>query len=140
MKLLIVDDHVLFREGLAAILRSEPDLEIVGLAGSVEEAIEMDLQTQPDVVLMDFELRDGSGLDATRAILTRRPECKVIFLSIFESDDKFIAAVRAGANGYLLKNMRPTKLIVALRRVMQGESVLSRKVTLRVMQDLARTK
>jgi DNA-binding NarL/FixJ family response regulator len=140
MKIVIVDDHVLFREGLAAIIRSESDLKIVGQAGSVAEAIETVKALKPDMVLMDFGLPDGTGADATRAILHEHPECKVVFLTMSEEDDDLIAAIRSGAKGYLLKNMHPSKLVSSLRSVQQGESAVSRSMTLRLMEELARTK
>jgi two-component system NarL family response regulator len=140
MKIIIVDDHVLFREGLAAIIRSETDIEIMGQAGSVQEAIELVKILKPDLVLMDFGLPDGTGADATRAILKEYPQCKIVFLTMSEEDEHLFAAIRSGAKGYLLKNMRPSKLISTLRSVQQGESALSRSMTLRLMEELARTK
>ena len=80
MKIIIVDDHVLFREGLAAIIRAESDIEITGQAGNVQEAVELVKALRPDMVLMDFGLPDGTGAEATRAILQEHPGCKVIFL------------------------------------------------------------
>jgi DNA-binding NarL/FixJ family response regulator len=140
MKIVIVDDHVLFREGLAAIIRSESDIEIVGQAGNVREAIEMIEVLKPDMVLMDFGLPDGTGADATRTILQEHPDCKVVFLTMSEHDEDLFAAIRSGAKGYLLKNMRPAKLVSSLKAVQQGESALSRSMTLRLMEELARTK
>ena len=113
MKIMIVDDHVLFREGTAAIIRSEPDIEIVGLAGSVREAFEMARQVRPDIVLMDFGLPDGNGVDATRLILSEHPECKIVYLTVYEEDENLFAGIRSGAKGYLLKNIRPSKLVAA---------------------------
>jgi len=140
MKIILVDDHVLFREGLAAIIRSEPDIEIAGLAGSVHEAIELARRVKPDVILMDHGMPDGTGVDATRVIMKDQPQCKIVFLTVSEQDVDLIAAVRSGAKGYLLKNMRPAKLIQALRAVQNGESALSRSMTLRVMEELSHTK
>ena len=140
MKIIIVDDHILFREGLAAIIRSETDIEIIGQAGSVQEASELVRTSKPDLILMDFGLPDGTGADATRAILKEYPQCKIIFLTMSEEDEHLFAAIRSGAKGYLLKNMRPSKLISTLRSVQQGESALSRSMTLRLMEELARTK
>ena len=140
MKLIVVDDHILFREGLAAIIRSEPDFEIVGHAGTVREAIELARALKPDMVLMDFGLPDGTGVDATRSILAEHPRCKIVFLTMSEEDERLFASIRSGAKGYLLKNMRPSKLIATLRSVQQGESALSRSMTLRLMEELARTK
>ncbi len=139
VKLLIVDDQILFREGLAAIVQSEPDIEIVGLAGTVQEAIALDSEMKPDIVLTGFMLSDGSGIDLTRAILTQRPSCKIVFLSAYDEEDKLLAAVRSGAKGYLSKSIRPAKLVLTLRAVMRGEGAISRPMTLRVMEELART-
>lgn len=140
MKIIIVDDHVLFREGLASIIRSELDIEIAGMAGTVREAVEMARTIKPDIILMDFGLPDGTGAEATRLILGEHPECKIVFLTMSEEDEDLFAAIRSGAKGYLLKNMRPQKLVAALRSVQQGESALSRSMTLRLMEELSRTK
>lgn len=140
MRLLIVDDHALFREGLASIIRSEPDVEIAGMAGSVREAVETARTVRPDMILMDFSLPDGTGADATRKILAEHPECKIVFLTMSEEDDNLFDAIRSGAKGYLLKNMQPSKLVVALRSVLNGESALSRTMTMRLMEELSRTK
>jgi DNA-binding NarL/FixJ family response regulator len=139
MRIIIVDDHVLFREGIASIFRSETDFEVCGLAGSVEEAIEIARSAKPEIILMDFTLTDGTGVDATRRILAEQPGCKIIFLTMSEEDDHLLAAIRAGAKGYLLKDMRPSKLVAALRSVHQGESAISRSMTLRLMEELARS-
>jgi len=140
IRIVIVDDHVLFREGLASIIRSEPDIEIAGMAGTVKEAVVTAQTIRPDMILMDFSLPDGTGADATRQILAEHPECKIIFLTMSEADDNLFDAIRAGAKGYLLKNMHPSKLVVALRCVQKGESALSRSMTMRLMEELSRTK
>ena len=140
MKIVIVDDHILFREGLAAIIRSERDFEIVGQAGSVKEAIALVGKLKPDMVLMDFGLPDGTGADATRQILKEHPQCKIVFLTMSEHEEDLFDAIRSGAKGYLLKNMQPSKLAFTLRSVQKGESALSRSMTLRLMEELARTK
>jgi DNA-binding NarL/FixJ family response regulator len=139
MRIIIVDDHVLFREGLAAIIRSEPEIVVVGMAGSVTEAVRLVEQERPDLVLMDFGLPDGTGVDATQAILKIFSDCKIIFLTMAEDDASLIAAIRSGAKGYLLKNMRPANLVSALWNVYNGESALSPSMTLRVMQELTHT-
>ena len=140
MKIIIVDDHVLFREGLAAIIRAESDIEIIGQAGNVQEAVELVKALRPDMVLMDFGLPDGTGAEATREILKQHPDCKVVFLTMSENDEHLFAAIRSGAKGYLLKNMHPTKLISSLKSVQRGESALSRSMTRRLMEELARTR
>lgn len=140
IRIIVVDDHNLFREGLVAIIRSEVDIEIVGQAGTVRDAVEMVRSMDPDMVLMDFTLPDGTGVDATREILQERPHCKIVFLTMSEEDENLFAAIRGGAKGYLLKNMQPKKLVAAIKSVHQGESALSRSMTMRVMEELARTK
>jgi DNA-binding NarL/FixJ family response regulator len=140
IKLMIVDDHVLFREGLASIIRSEPDIEIAGLAGTVRDAVDMAGRLKPDIVLMDFSLPDGSGADATLQILKAHSDCKIIFLTMSEEDENLFAAIRSGAKGYLLKDMHPSKLVTAIRSVHKGESALSRSMTLSLMKELSGTK
>jgi two-component system nitrate/nitrite response regulator NarL len=140
LKLLIVDDHVLFREGLASILRSEPDIEVVGLAGTQQEAIDMASEKKPDIILMDYNLPDGSGAEATRIILFENPNCKVIVLTMAETDETLFASIRSGAKGYLIKSMTPSKLVATMRAVLRGEAGLSRKMTLTLMMEFAQTK
>ena len=140
IRIVVVDDHILFREGLVAIIRSESEIEVVGQAGSVKEAIALIGSLKPEVVLMDFGLPDGTGVDATRAILDEYPECRIVFLTMSEEDDDLFSAVRSGAKGYLLKNMHPSKLVATIKSVYEGESALSRSMTLRLMEELARTK
>ena len=140
IKLVIVDDHALFREGLASIIQLEKDIEISGLAGTVKEAVEVVRALKPDIVLMDFSLPDGNGADATRIVLKEHPDCKIIFLTMSESDENLFAAIRSGAKGYLIKNMSPSKLVTTIRSVQRGESALSRTMTLRLMEELSRTK
>ena len=140
IKIVIVDDHVLFREGLAYIIRLEADMEVVGLVGTVQEAVESVGALKPDIVLMDFSLPDGTGAEATSKIINEHPNIKIIFLTMSESDENLFAAIRSGAKGYLLKNMSPSKLMASLRSVQQGESALSRSMTLRLMEELSRTK
>ena len=139
IRLVIVDDHALFREGLASILRLEPDITISGLAGSVEEALEIVEEIKPEIVLMDFTLPDGTGADATSKILEIYPDCKIIFLTMSERDENLFSAIRSGAKGYLLKNLSPSKLVASIRSVKEGESAISRSMTLRLMEELSRT-
>jgi DNA-binding NarL/FixJ family response regulator len=140
IKIIIVDDHILFREGLAAIIRQEADIQVVGLVGSVKEAVEAVHRLKPDIVLMDFNLPDGTGAEATQMIIQDAPGCKIVFMTMSERDEDLLTAIRSGAVGYLLKNMTPSKLIDALRAVQQGEGALSRSMTLKVIKELSRTK
>lgn len=140
IRVVIVDDHTLFREGLASIIQIEPDIEVSGLAGTVQEAVEIVRKLNPDIVLMDFVLPDGTGADATRLVLREHPDCKIVFLTMSEEDENLFAAIRSGAKGYLLKNMSPSKLVTTIRSVQRGESALSRSMTLSLMEELSRTK
>lgn len=139
MKILCVDDHVLFREGLISLLSAEADIEIVGQAGSVHEAIFMANLHRPDVVLMDFSLPDGTGAEASAAILREMPECKIVFLTVYEADEKLFDAIRAGAKGYLLKNTPKAKLLASIRALDKGEAAISRSMTMRLMEELTRS-
>jgi two-component system NarL family response regulator len=138
MKLLLVDDHVLFREGLAGLLAGQPDFRIVGQAGSVAEAIAMARELSPDLILMDIGLPDGTGLDATQVILAEQPETKIVFLTVHEEDDRLFAAIRSGAKGYLLKNVPVAKLLTFLRGIEQGEAAISPAMAARILTEFSR--
>jgi len=138
MRILLVDDHVLFREGLVSLLNNQPDLCVVGQAGSVHEAITMTRELCPDLVLMDFGLPDGTGLDATQAILADQPEVKIVFLTVHEEDDRLFAAIRSGAKGYLLKNVPVAKLLAFLRGIEQGEAAITPAMASRLMAEFSR--
>ena len=125
MRLLVVDDHILFREGLVSLIARQPDMLVLGEAGTVEEAVELSRRLRPDLVLMDFNLPDGTGLDATRIILADQPQVRIVFLTIYDEDERLFSAVRLGAKGYLLKNIPVTHLLAALRAVERGEAALS---------------
>ncbi|MEP7135952.1 MAG: response regulator transcription factor [Chloroflexota bacterium] len=137
-KLLIVDDHVLFREGLISLFRNTSDFEVVGGAGSVFDAIEMARKFRPDVILMDFSMPDGTGLDATWAILSELPDCKIVFLTMHETDEKLFEALRAGAKGYMPKNTPSQDLISSLRALKSGEMALSRRLMSRVVDEFSK--
>ena len=132
--ILVVDDHVLFRDGLISLFTSTPDFQVIGQAGSVSEGIEKALYHKPDIILMDFSLPDGTGLDATRAILEELPNCKIIFLTVFETDENLLTAIRLGAKGYMLKNVSSSSLISSLQALAQGEIAMSRKMMSRVLE------
>ncbi len=134
MKILIVDDHILFRDGLVGILKARPEFEVVGEAGTVSEAIEKARRLKPDMILMDWGLPDGDGSQAAQQILSEQPECKIVFLTIYEADEKLYAAVRSGAKGYMLKNVPSEKLIHALLDVEAGKPAISRKMTGQLME------
>ena len=139
IRILIVDDHVLFREGLVGILKARPEFEVIGEAGSVSEAIAQAWQHKPDMILMDWNLPDGDGSHATQVILAEKPDCKIVFLTIYEADENLFGAIRSGAKGYLLKNVPSANLVRALLDVEAGSSAISRAMTGRLMQEFAQT-
>jgi DNA-binding NarL/FixJ family response regulator len=138
-KILLVDDQILFREGLMSLFRNTPDFKVVGCAGGVHEGRELALKHQPDIILMDFSLPDGTGLDATREILAQLPDCQIVFLTVYEADEKLFAALRIGAKGYLLKNVSSTNLLTSLRALDRGEKAVSRKMMSSVLDEFSRT-
>jgi DNA-binding NarL/FixJ family response regulator len=139
MRLLVVDDHILFREGLVSLIARQPDMQVLGEAGSVAEAVDMARLLKPDMILMDFNLPDGNGLDATRIILAEFPQVKIVFLTIYDEDERLFAAVRLGAKGYLLKNIPVAHLLASLWAVEKGEPALSPDMVARIMGEFART-
>jgi DNA-binding NarL/FixJ family response regulator len=138
-RLLLVDDHVLFREGLISLIAPQPDLCVIGQAGTAQEAIDAARQLHPDIILMDFTLLDGTGLEATLAILAERPETKIIFLTVHEDNETLFAAIRAGAVGYLFKNTRSAELLKRLRAVARGEAGISPAIALRILDEFSKT-
>lgn len=125
MRILLVDDHILFREGLASLLNSQPDISIIGSAETVSEAIEKSRELLPEIILMDFGLPDGSGLDAAKAILAEQPEMIIVFLTLRDDDDQLCEAIRVGAKGYLLKNLSAEKFLSYLRGLERGETAVT---------------
>ncbi len=132
-KLLVVDDHVVVRMGLATLLGSVEDFNVVGEAASVAQAIEQAHRCQPDVVLMDVRLPDGSGAAACREILSAWPRARVIMLTSYSDEDLVMASVMAGASGYLLKEIDAEQLVGAIRIVAKGGSLLDPAVADRVL-------
>lgn len=137
MRIIIVDDHILFRQGLVSLLQSEPDFEVVGQAGSIKEVLPLVRNLRPDLVLMDFELPDGTGAKATQEILKDHPDCKIVFLTVHAEDEILLESVRSGAVGYLLKDRPISDLLASLRSVGKGEAAISRTMTRRIMKELA---
>jgi len=124
IRVLIVEDHRLVAEGLQAVLSAYSDIQVVGVAGSVAEAVRMDSALAPDVVLMDFRLPDGNGADATAQIRRQHRTVAVLFLSTDESEDTLVAAVRAGGIGYLSKARAAAEVAAAVRRAAEGEMLI----------------
>jgi two-component system nitrate/nitrite response regulator NarL len=133
IKVFLVDDHNLFRRGLAGLINETPDFQVVGEASSGPEAVRRCQQRQPDVVLMDVHMPAGGGLEAVRT-LKQKTDVRVLMLTISDKDDDLHGALSAGADGYLLKNAEPEQLCQAIRQVVRGQGVLSPEVTGRVMR------
>jgi two-component system, NarL family, response regulator NreC len=138
IRILVVDDHVLVREGLVSLIEPQPDLQVVGQAGSVREAIALAEHLRPEVIVMDFTLPDGTGEEATRAILETLPDAKIVFLTVHDDDERLFGAIAAGAVGYLLKSVRSAELLQRLRGVMQGEVAFSPAMERRILEAVAR--
>ena len=129
ISVVIVDDHEVVREGLRAMLSRHNDIAVVGEAGTMKGAVVESCRLKPDVVLMDVRLPDGSGVDACRVIRDSCPATRVLFLSSYEDDEAVLAAVFGGASGYLLKQITAEGLMLAIRAVAQGQSILDPAIT-----------
>jgi two-component system response regulator DevR len=138
LRVLVVDDHEVVRQGLVALLDRRPGFEVVAQAGSVAESIDQARLHQPDIVVMDVRLPDGSGVEACRAIRDELPGTRVIMLTSFPDDEAVLSAIVAGAAGYLLKQIRARDLVAALEAVGRGESLLDPAVTERVLERVRR--
>lgn len=133
LTILIADDHPVFRKGLRALLTSMPDAELVGEATNGEEAIRLAEQLQPDVVLMDLRMPGGGGLPAIRQIVQTSPHIGILVVTMFEDDDSVFAAMRAGALGYVLKDMDDEEITRAILAVGHGEAIFSPAIAQRMM-------
>src|SRR5919202_1784431 len=138
IKILLVDDQPLFREGLRTLLSVQSDFEIIGEAGNGEEAIRLARVHRPSVVLMDLQMPVLDGVTATRRLKAEQPECRVIVLTTFDDDDNVFEGLRAGAVGYLLKDTPSEKLSEAIRLAARGESFLQPSVAAKVVAEFAR--
>jgi DNA-binding NarL/FixJ family response regulator len=138
LTVVVVDDHEVVREGLVAMLDRRPGFQVVGEAGTVAEAIEVTGRFQPDLVVMDVRLPDGSGIEACREIRATLPATRVMMLTSYPDEEAVLAAIIAGASGYLLKQVRARDLVAALEAVGRGESLLDPAVTGKVLERMRR--
>ena len=136
IRVLIADDHPLFRDGVRALFGSVPEMEVVGEATSGDEAIALAEHLQPDVILMDIKMPGANGIEATRRILQTSPHIGVLVVTMFEEDDSVFAAMRAGARGYLLKGADQEDILRAVRAVGDGEAIFGPSIARRLIQDM----
>jgi len=136
VRVFLLDDHEIVRQGLRGLIEVEDDLTVIGEAGTAEEALHRIPATQPDVAVLDVRLPDGDGVEVCREVRSRFPEVQCLMLTSFADDEALFSAIMAGAAGYVLKQIRGTDLVDAIRRVAAGESLLDPAVTARVLERL----
>lgn len=139
IRLLIADDHTLFRRGIRALLASIPDIELVGEAAGGEEAVALAAQLDPDVLLMDIKMPGTNGIEATRRIMRADPAARVVVLTMLEDDDSVIAAMRAGARGYVVKGADELEMLRVVRAVAGGEALFGPAIAERLMSFFSGT-
>ena len=135
IKILLTDDHTLFRQGIRTLLAAETDMEVVGEAGSGMDAVALAHELRPDVVLMDIGMPGLSSFEATRLIRKERPDTKVVFLSMYDDEDYLAECVDIGGSGYVLKDSPADQLVMAIREVSRGGSYLSPRLLSRLVDD-----
>ena len=133
LRVLLADDHPVFRQGLRTTIEAATDVEVAGEAKTGDEAVEQALALQPDVVIMDLQMPERNGIEATREIVAQSPHVGVLVLTMFEDDDSVFAAMRAGARGYLLKGSDHDEIVRAIRAVASGEAIFGPAIATRLM-------
>ncbi|MGD8806155.1 MAG: response regulator transcription factor [Chloroflexota bacterium] len=133
IRVLIVDDHQLFRDGLRVLILSAADMEVAGEASTGKAAVQMAAESKPDVVLMDIQMPDMDGIEATKVLIERDPELNILMVTMFEDDQSVFAAMRAGARGYILKGAKHDEMLRAIRAVGSGEAIFSPGIASRMM-------
>jgi DNA-binding NarL/FixJ family response regulator len=137
LRILIAEDHPLFRKGMISLLASVPEFEVVGEAASGEEAVARAAQLQPEVVLMDLQMPNVNGIEATRRIVQQSPSIRVLVVTLFEDEDSVFMALRAAARGYVLKDAEEEEMVHAIRAVGKGEAIFSPAIAERVLAYFA---
>lgn len=138
IKVLVVDDHVIVRKGIRALLATEQNIKVIGEAENGEEAIAEAARLAPDVILMDLVMPVMDGIEAIRHITARQPQARILVLTSFATDEKVFPAIKAGATGYLLKDSEPQELVQAIHQVCRGESSLHPTIARKLLQELIR--
>jgi DNA-binding NarL/FixJ family response regulator len=137
LRILVAEDHPLFRKGMISLLSSVPEFEVVGEAATGGEAVARAAQLQPDVILMDLQMPEVNGIEATRRILQESPNVRVLVVTLFEDDDSVFLALRAGARGYVLKDADEEEMVLAIRAVGRGEAIFDPTIATRVLAYFA---
>jgi NarL family two-component system response regulator LiaR len=137
IRVLVVDDHAIVRDGICALLATKPDIEVVGEAGNGRIAVSQAQSLQPDVILMDLMMPEMDGIEAIRRIVAQRPGVRILVLTSFAADDKVFPAIKSGAMGYLLKDSESETLVRAIHQVYRGESSLHPKIARKLLQELS---
>jgi len=137
-RLLLVDDHALFREGLAGLFAYQDDFLLVGEADDAATALSQTAALQPDIVLMDIDMPGADGIAATRRLKAEFPEVTVVMLTVHDATDKLLEAIKAGAQGYLVKNIRSAELLEQLRGLRRGEAAITRRMAARILEEFQR--
>jgi len=137
-RILLADDHVLFREGLAGLIRSQSDLQVVGQAGEGLEALSLARDLRPDLIVMDIKMPICDGLEATRLIRSALPDIRILILTVHDEDEKLFEAVKSGAHGYLLKSVTSGEFLNGVRGALAGEAVLPPRLASSLLQEFAR--
>ncbi len=137
-RLLLADDHDLFREGLARLINAQPDMEVVGQASDGLEALALACDLHPDLIAMDINMPLCDGLEATRLIRAEWPEACILILTVHDEDEKLFEAIKAGASGYMLKNVGSADFLHGVHSILAGEAVLPPKLAARLLSEFAR--
>lgn len=138
-RLLLVDDHALFREGLAGLFAYQDDFKVVGEASDGEMALRKVAEVRPDIVLMDIDMPGEDGISTTRRLKAEFPDVTVVMLTVHDATDKLLEAIKAGAQGYLVKNIRTAELLDQLRGLKRGEAAITRRMAARILEEFQRS-
>jgi DNA-binding NarL/FixJ family response regulator len=137
-RVILADDHILFREGLAGIINSQPDMQVVGEANDGLEAIVIAEELQPDLILMDIQMPGCDGIEATRKIKQAIPKCTIVMLTVRDDEEKLFEAIKCGAQGYLLKTIRARQMIEMIRGALQGEAAITPHLAGQMLEEFRR--
>ena len=140
ISVILVDDHIIMRDGLRGLLKAESDIEVVGEADNGRQAVKISLEKNPEIVIMDIAMSDMNGIEATRQIKAENPKIKIITLSMHSERQMVIGSLKAGASGYLLKDSTSTELVEAIRTVYRGRKYISQKISDIVLEEISEVK